>query len=217
MSAAPVGPRRVVILRHAQTDDNAAGVWQGHKDSELSEVGRAQVAAAAPDLAAYEPALLASSDLKRAAATADAVASLTGLEVRLDARLREVHAGEWQGLRHDEVRARYPEAVAALDRGEDVRRGVTGENLADVAARTAAALAAIVRELLPGETALVVAHGVSGRVAASGLVGLDQALSESVFGGLGNCHWAELVEYEGLLPGSRRWRIAGWNLGPRPG
>ena len=64
-----------------------------------------------------------SSDLQRAASTADAIASLTGLEVRLDARLREVHVGEWQGLHADEVRERYPDVVAALDRGEDVRQG----------------------------------------------------------------------------------------------
>jgi broad specificity phosphatase PhoE len=213
------GPRRIVIMRHAETVDNAARVWQGHKDSDLSDRGREQVAAAAPHLAAYEPALLISSDLRRAASTADAIAQLTDLEVRLDVRWREVHVGEWQGLHADEVRARYPEVLAALDRGEDVPKGVTGETRADVAKRTGAALRELVQELLPGETAVVVAHGASGRVAAAELIGLDQDISEGIFRGLDNCHWVEVVEAGRTevgrsSPERPRWRISGWNLGP---
>ena len=219
MSIEGAGPRRIVIMRHAETVDNAARVWQGHKDSDLSDRGRQQVAAAAPHLAAYEPALLISSDLRRAASTADAIAQLTDLEVRLDVRWREVHVGEWQGLHADEVRARYPEVLAALDRGEDVPKGVTGETRADVAERTGAALRELVRELLPGETAVVVAHGASGRVAAAELIGLDQDISEGIFRGLDNCHWVEVVESGRTevgrsSPERPRWRISGWNLGP---
>ncbi len=209
-----VQPRRIVVMRHAETGDNAARIWQGHKDSELSERGLAQVAAAAPHLAAYEPALLVSSDLQRAASTADAIAELTGLEVRLDARLREVHVGEWQGLHADEVRERYPEVVAALDRGEDVPKGVTGETRAEVARRVGDAVLEIERELLPGETAVIVTHGVSGRAAASELVGLDQGVSDRIFRGIDNCHWIELVEVRKSFSEQSRWRIAGWNIGP---
>lgn len=206
-------PRRIVVMRHAQTVDNAARVWQGHQDSELSELGREQVAAAAPHVAAYRPALLVSSDLQRAAATADAIAVLTGLDLRLDARLREVHVGQWQGLGVEEVRTRFPDDIAALDRGEDVPRGVTGETRAQCAARAGAALREIERELLPGETAVVVAHGVSGRLAATELVGVTPDLSDAVFRGIDNCHWIELVETGRSFSAVRRWRIAGWNLG----
>ncbi len=213
-SVSSVGPRRIVIVRHAETVDNAARVWQGHKDTELSDRGREQVEAAAPHLAAYAPALIVSSDLRRAASTADAISGLTGVEVRLDARLREVHVGEWQGMHADEVRERYPEVIAALDRGEDAPRGVTGETRAQVADRAGAALQDVVRELLAGETAVVVAHGVSARVGASALVGLDQDVSDSVFRGLDNCHWIELVEAGKSFSEVTRWRISGWNLGP---
>lgn len=214
MSDASVRPRRIVIMRHAETVDNAARIWQGHRDSDLSDRGRDQVAAAAPHLAAYEPSLLVSSDLRRAASTADAIAQLTELEVRLDSRWREVHVGEWQGMHADEVKQRYPEVLAALDRGEDVPKGVTGETRADVATRVAAALHEVDRELLAGETAVIVSHGASGRVAATELVGLDQDVSEAIFRGLDNCHWIECVEVAKSFSVQRRWRISGWNLGP---
>jgi broad specificity phosphatase PhoE len=213
-SAPPVGPRRVVLVRHAETVDNAARVWQGHKDTELSDRGLEQVEAAAPHLAAYAPALIVSSDLRRAASTAEAISGLTGVPVRLDARLREVHVGEWQGLHADEVRERYPEVVAALDRGEDTPRGVTGETRAQVAERAGTALREVASELGPGQTAVVVAHGVSARVAASDLVGLDQDVADAVFRGLDNCHWIELVEAGKSFSEVTRWRISGWNLGP---
>jgi probable phosphoglycerate mutase len=201
-------------MRHAETVDNAARVWQGHRDSALSERGVRQVAAAAPHVAAYAPVVIVSSDLRRAVSTAAAVGELTGLPVRLDARLREVHVGEWQGLHVDDVHERYPDVVAALDRGEDVPKGVTGETRQDVAARAGAVLRGVADGLGAGETALVVAHGVSGRVAASDLVGLDQDVSDRVFRGLDNCHWIELVEAGKSFSATARWRIAGWNLGP---
>ena len=130
MSPVPGGPspRRIVVMRHAETVDNAARVWQGHRDSALSERGREQVAAAAPHVAAYRPVVIVSSDLQRAVSTAQAVSELTGLPVRLDERLREVHVGEWQGLHVDDVHARYPDLVAALDRGEDVPQGCHGRD-----------------------------------------------------------------------------------------
>ncbi len=207
-------PRRIVVVRHAETVDNAARVWQGHKDSPLSERGRAQVEAAAPQLAAYDPVAIVSSDLQRAAHTAEGVARLVGLDVRLDPRLREVHVGQWQGLTAGEVRERYPDVIAALDRGEDVPKGVTGETRVQVAGRAGAAIHDVAAELGPGRTAVVVAHGISGRAAAAELVGLPQDLSYDLFRGLDNAHWTELVEVAKSYSTASRWRIAGWNLGP---
>ena len=74
MTTGSPGPRRIVVVRHAETVDNAARIWQGHKDTALSDLGREQVAAAAPHLAAYAPALIVSSDLQRAASTAETTA-----------------------------------------------------------------------------------------------------------------------------------------------
>ena len=40
-------PRRLVILRHGVTSHNAAGIWQGHLDTELTADGLAQAEAVA--------------------------------------------------------------------------------------------------------------------------------------------------------------------------
>lgn len=208
-------PRRVIVLRHGRTDDNAANVWQGHRDTVLSAIGREQATATAPVLAASRPSVIVSSDLRRAADTARAVAELVGVPVRLDSRFREVHVGQWQGMSHAVVQARYGGVLEAIDRGDDVRKGVTGETRAELAVRVTEALDELVGGLGPGQTALVVAHGVSGRVAAAALVGLDQGVADEVLRGLDNCHWAELVEVRRTFSADVPpvWRIAAWNRG----
>ncbi|NHA01921.1 histidine phosphatase family protein [Nocardioides sp. W3-2-3] len=66
------------------------------------EVGLEQARAVAPLVAALEPVTVVSSDLARAAVTAQTVARACGLEASYDARLREFALGDLQGLTHAE-------------------------------------------------------------------------------------------------------------------
>ena len=198
-------PRRLIVLRHGETKHNAAGVWQGQLDSPLSERGLTQAAAAAAALVAFAPARVVASDLSRAAVTGETVARVDGIPFSTDERFREIHAGAWQGLTGEEVRAGYPEDMDKLLRGEDFKRGGHGESVADVAARCRAGVDALLEELAPGECAVIATHGVAGRALAADLVGIDQRTSWVALAGLGNCHWAELVE------GRAGWRIQAWN------
>src|SRR5690606_19337304 len=83
------GPIRLILWRHGQTAWNVTGRVQGQTDVDLDETGVAQAAATAPRVAQYRPDLIVSSDLRRAARTAAALADVTGLPVEYDARLRE--------------------------------------------------------------------------------------------------------------------------------
>lgn len=198
-------PRRLIVLRHGETSHNAAGVWQGQLDSPLSERGVAQAAAAARALAAFAPVRVVASDLSRAAVTGRTVARVDGIPFSTDERFREIHAGSWQGLTGDQVREGYPEDMDRLLRGEDFRRGGHGESVADVAARCRAGAEAVIAQMAAGECVVIATHGVAGRALAADLVGIDQRTSWLALGGLGNCHWAELVE------GRAGWRIQTWN------
>jgi broad specificity phosphatase PhoE len=62
---------------------------------------------------------LYSSDLKRAAETAEILTERLGFKPVYDARLRERNIGHWQGLTQDEMSAWYPEEYEELlnDRG----------------------------------------------------------------------------------------------------
>ncbi|WP_370892475.1 histidine phosphatase family protein [Janibacter sp. GXQ6167] len=204
-AAAARAPRQIIVMRHGQTVSNAQGIWQGHLDHELSELGHIQAAKAAAALVSHHPVRVVASDLQRARVTGQDVAHACGVELEIDPRWREIHAGGWQGLTGDQVRERYPEDMERLISGEDFRRGGDGESVADVALRTGEAIRELAHDLAPGECAIVATHGVAARAAAAELVGMDQRLAWRVLGGLGNAAWAVLEE------GRAGWRIVTWN------
>ncbi|MFE4591586.1 histidine phosphatase family protein [Streptomyces laurentii] len=200
--------RRIVLWRHGQTSWNLERRFQGSTDIELTETGVAQARRSARLLAGLKPSAIVSSDLRRAMATAAELAALTGHTVVSDAGLRETYAGEWQGLTHDEITARFGEQYAAWKRGEPVRRG-GGELETEVADRAAPVVLEHVGRLPEGGTLVVVSHGGTIRTTIGRLLGLEAAHWESL-GGLSNCCWSVLGE------GAHGWRLLEHNAGSLP-
>ncbi len=197
--------RRVVVLRHGVTAHNAGGVVQGHLDTPLAEDGREQARAVAPVIAAMAPCAVITSDLSRAADTADLLAAACGLTARPDARFREVHGGQWQGLTIGEIAERFPQVQEAMWAGQDIRRGQTGERVSEVAARARQGLEEVLAAESPEATVVVVTHGVTGRALVADLVGMPQRIAWLGFAGLDNCGWALVEQTRG------RWRVRVWN------
>jgi broad specificity phosphatase PhoE len=105
--------RHLLLVRHGETDWNAAGRWQGQTDVPLNTTGRSQALALAARLRAESVRAVAASDLSRARGTAEIVGEALGLEVAfVDAALRERAYGDWEGLTRSECEARFPEEWA---------------------------------------------------------------------------------------------------------
>ena len=81
--------RRLIMLRHGQTDYNATRRMQGHLNTKLSPVGFEQAAAAADFLTNKNIIKIVSSDLDRAFDTATVIGQRLNLPVEKDERLRE--------------------------------------------------------------------------------------------------------------------------------
>jgi 2,3-bisphosphoglycerate-dependent phosphoglycerate mutase len=105
---------RVVVVRHGQTEWNVQARIQGQGDSRLTPEGEAQARSIAQRLAREDFDVLVSSDLGRAAATAQAIGERSRKPVVLDARLRERHFGVGEGMTYDEVDRAYPGAFARI-------------------------------------------------------------------------------------------------------
>ena len=91
-------PLTLLLVRHGQTEWNALGLMQGQTpDVPLTDLGHAQAAAAATELAGLGPGALISSDLLRARQTAEHCARATGLPVALTPALREQGYGVLEG------------------------------------------------------------------------------------------------------------------------
>lgn len=144
-------PTRLLLVRHGQSEWNAAGRWQGQADPPLTDLGRRQAVEAARAIGAVDGVW--ASDLVRAAETATIIAEQIGVgPVVIDPDLRERDAGEFSGLTRDEIEQRFPGYLAAH------RRPPGWESHEDLLERATVAIARIA-EALPGGDALVVTHG----------------------------------------------------------
>jgi broad specificity phosphatase PhoE len=146
----------IYLVRHGQSDWNAANRFQGHVDRPLTDLGREQAGELARELAATALQGIYSSPLRRALDTATAVAVGHKLEVVADDGLREVDVGSWAGLTRAEVEERYPGEfrrwVAGGDGWED------GETYQQMSARVLACVLRIADAHEDGAI-LVVSHG----------------------------------------------------------
>ncbi|MEZ4218342.1 MAG: histidine phosphatase family protein [Myxococcota bacterium] len=148
----------LLLIRHAESEWNAIGRWQGHADPPLSAQGRAQALALADALARERVDRLEASDLARARQTADALAARWGVAVRTDAIYRELDLGAWSGLTRAEIEARDAARLAPFDAGHPDARAPGGESRSDLAARARAALESLCARCA-GERVAVVTHG----------------------------------------------------------
>lgn len=103
----------IILVRHGETDWNTERRIQGHCDIPLNREGERQAAALSRELASEVLDAVISSDLWRAAQTAQAIAAPHGLAVQTDPELRERRFGAFEGLTHDEIRDRYPDHYSA--------------------------------------------------------------------------------------------------------
>jgi probable phosphoglycerate mutase len=111
--------RRILLVRHCQSEANAAGRIEGHGDSPLSEEGRAQALEVGRRVAARELAdvRLLASNQARAIATAEAIGAACGWELAArDPRIREGTLGWMEDMSYSEVGKHMAEqGVTILD------------------------------------------------------------------------------------------------------
>jgi broad specificity phosphatase PhoE len=184
----------LLLVRHGETDWNRDGRWQGHSDTHLNDVGRAQAARLADELGGVD--VIYSSDLARARETAEIVAERVDLPVHVDSRLRERSFGAWEGKTGREIESEFAAAHAqwlAGSPGAD-----DAEPFAEFAARVESFLADIV-ERHPDETVLIVAHGGSIRVIHARAQGLDYVRDHRLIPGVANCTVARYAARDGKL------------------
>ncbi|MFH5230237.1 histidine phosphatase family protein [Antrihabitans spumae] len=206
--------RRLILLRHGQTEWNAGDRMQGQFDTDLSALGRTQAKEAARELSTRKPRIVISSDLRRASDTAAELATAAGVGVTLDERLRETHLGDWQGLTHTDVDDGYP-GVRVAWRRDATMAPPNGESRIDVAKRSRP----VVDELLEQDPAewsqapiVLVAHG--GLIAALTASLLELPVDRwSILGGLANTSWVQLGAHgDGTVVD---WRLDVWNASAR--
>jgi broad specificity phosphatase PhoE len=129
----------LLLLRRGPLDDPWEQTALGQADPPLGSAGREEEAAVACSVARHRPVRVLSSDLRRAAGTAEVIAQVSGASLGVRRDLRERRFGSWQGRLWAELVFEDPAAVAFLS---DFCHGTPprGENLETVARRVTRAL-----------------------------------------------------------------------------
>ncbi|MGR3805377.1 histidine phosphatase family protein [Marinibacterium profundimaris] len=142
---------RLFLVRHAPTHAKGMVGWTDLPADLADTPALDRLSAHLPD-----DALVISSDLTRCVATADA---LQGDRRRLphDHGLREIHFGDWELRRFDEIEAEDPDHITAFWREPGPVRPPGGESWHDMRARTDAAVDRLLAAHA-GETLVIVAH-----------------------------------------------------------
>jgi probable phosphoglycerate mutase len=190
--------RELLVIRHGESQWNAAGRWQGWLDIPLTARGEQQARARGTALrdSGERFAAIYCSDLGRARRTAELIAdALGGPEPTADPGFRERHGGVFQGRDRAALEADYGDAFAAWRAGT-LDAPPDGETTAEVLARFDGALAAADGATAPGAV-LVVTHGGVMRL-------VSQRAGSDASGVLDNCAGLWFAYDDGTLRASAR-------------
>ncbi|MPZ74550.1 MAG: hypothetical protein GEU74_15245, partial [Nitriliruptorales bacterium] len=115
----------VFLVRHGQAAvPDEAGRYFSRAPNPLTETGRRQGAGAGQMLGGVRVDAVVASDLLRARQTAEIIAAAVGVPVEFDDQLREVDAGDLDGVTVEDVRRAYPEFLPWIQAG--FRQGFGG-------------------------------------------------------------------------------------------
>lgn len=163
---------RLHLVRHGETDVNAAGRLQGTTNSILTERGHRQAHDMAVASLAWQPEAIYSSPLKRARDVAERLADYCGLPVVEEQRLSEMDMGDLEGITIQEMRDGWPDLYAGWR--EDAARVTmpNGESLYDVQHRAMEAFAELDERHGRDETVVAVTHNFTIRCIVAAVIDL---------------------------------------------
>ena len=174
--------RKLILVRHGQSEWNLQNLFTGWRDPDLTEKGHAEAKAAGKVLAdrGLRFDIAYTSVLQRAEKTCQHILDAVGqsdLETIHDVALNERNYGDLAGLNKDDAREKWgEEQVHIWRRSYDIPPpGDDGESLKDTGARVwPYYMTDILPRVMAGNTALVAEHGNSLRSLVMILDGMNE-------------------------------------------
>ena len=193
---------RLVLLRHAEPEEDSRGRCYGSLDVGLSPAGLQHAERLARDLAGLALDGVYSSPRRRALDTAARIAAARGLVPAVDDRLRELDFGILEGRRYEEIERSEPELFRAWMETPTEVTFPGGESYDDLRRRAVA-----VCDEIRGRhgCALVVTHGGVVRAVVSECLAIPAAAIfriDQSYGGLTVVDWIEETPIVRVLNGT---------------
>jgi len=166
---------QIILTRHGHVDGISPLRFRGRTETPLTERGRRQASATAARIAAeWQPRAVYTSPMGRCVATGQAIANACGITSEILPDLIDFDYGAWQWRTVDDVRAAWPDLLAAWYATPHLVRFPNGDALQDLVARTANVLRLVLARH-PDDVVVLVGHETANRALLLQL--LDQPLS----------------------------------------
>ena len=149
---------KIYLIRHCQSMGNIEHKFQGQYDADVSPAGEKQLELLGLRFRNEHIDAIYTSPLKRARATAEAIAKYHNMEPIAEPGLIEIDCGRMENLLLTDVARLFPEVALNWDRSPELCEFPGGETMREVYERVNAALDRIIAEN-PGRTVVVTTHG----------------------------------------------------------
>jgi len=190
--------KRIILVRHGETDWNKQGRFQGQIDIPLNQNGKAQAKAASNFLKCIPIQRAFSSSLSRPKETAQIILKEhPGIEITLKNNLIEIGHGKWEGKLESEIKSDWPDLLKTWKIFPDKVQMPEGENIQEVSTRSIIGWTEICNDLKKDETALVVAHDAVNKTILCHLLGLEPSEIWMIKQGNGGITIIDLSEKKG--------------------
>lgn len=154
----------VILIRHGESEANREDIFAGHLNVDLMPKGVEQAQKTAQYIVEnYTVDKIYASDLKRAYKTGKTLADKLGMEIIADKRFREIDAGEWDGIKFNELGDKYAEEFRIWRDDIANAKCTGGESVEDLRKRVFGA-ATEVAENNDGKTVVIATHATPIRV-----------------------------------------------------
>ena len=192
---------KFLIIRHGQSEANLLDVFAGNYDAPLTERGILQAQRTAEYIKDnFKVDKVVASDLKRAFATGKALSDLLGLDITQTRELREISAGDWEGVPFTTIKKEYPELYDQWFRDMSSCRCPNGESVRELGDRIFGCFTRLA-EKNPDMTVAVATHATPIRV-------LQAIITYGDVSGTEHVDWVTNASVSTVIYDNGKWTFA---------
>ena len=149
---------RLILVRHASTNDNNDKKLSGHIDSEVSIKGKEQIIKLTKYLEKFQIDSIYSTTSSRTKETISEVSKLKNLEIKEKKSLKEINFGKFEGLTFSDIELNYNEEINKMINEGNNYTYPDGESLIDSYNRVVREIDTIL-EIEKNKSILICSHG----------------------------------------------------------
>ena len=149
---------RLILVRHASTNDHNDKKLSGHIDSEVSIKGKEQIIKLTKYLEKFQIDSIYSTTSSRTKETISEVSKLKNLEIKEKKSLKEINFGKFEGLTFSDIELNYNEEINKMINEGNNYTYPDGESLIDSYNRVVREIDTIL-EIEKNKSILICSHG----------------------------------------------------------